>query len=422
MTETTKAASLDRPTAIDAFGFAPFVDGVASIIAGAGAEELPFTMGIYGGWGSGKTSFLIQLRESLEKREKPLPTVWFEAWKYDRSQDVRSALIRNILLKLYELQSSSARAKIVHALARERAMLGAFFSKTRLGGPVGVPTIEELRKATASAESKLVTPVDEFVPAFEDAVAEFLKESKSSGGLVVFLDDLDRCIPENVIMILEALKLFLSSAHCVFVLGVDRTMIETAVRAHYRMDPAISGREYLDKIVQYHFTIPAPDAKALQNRYADMQAGGLDEKDWTVFDSAASSNPRLHLRVLAAWNLAVRLAQPGGIDLQDQMGRRLLLIATAINVLYPRLHEVCAEHPNLVTRFYSQCHSPTPEQADFFTRTAPEFKAFWDDPSVRGFFVRLRGPLSISSGDDPFDQKLDADVIRKVFRLSARTA
>lgn len=42
--------------------------------------------------------------------------------------------------------------------------------------------------------------------------------------LVVFIDDLDRCLPEQAIGVLEALKVFLDIPGCVFVLGMDQQL------------------------------------------------------------------------------------------------------------------------------------------------------------------------------------------------------
>jgi KAP family P-loop domain len=59
------------------------------------------------------------------------------------------------------------------------------------------------------------------------------------GYLALFVDDLDRCLPENPIEVLEALKLYLDSSHCVFVVGVDPRVIEEAIRRRYAGNPSL---------------------------------------------------------------------------------------------------------------------------------------------------------------------------------------
>lgn len=51
--------------------------------------------------------------------------------------------------------------------------------------------------------------------------------------MVVFIDDLDRCISEKTIDILEAIKLFLNVQHSVFVIGADKARIEEGIIGKY---------------------------------------------------------------------------------------------------------------------------------------------------------------------------------------------
>ena len=87
------------------------------------------------------------------------------------------------------------------------------------------------------------------------------------GRLVVFVDDLDRCLPEKSIEILETIKLFLEVEGTVFVLGMDKEVIERGIEARYhalfqrvlsdeRIELPIRGDAYLQKIVQIPFYLP----------------------------------------------------------------------------------------------------------------------------------------------------------------------
>jgi hypothetical protein len=95
--------------------------------------------------------------------------------------------------------------------------------------------------------------------------------------LVVIIDDLDRCLPEVAVEILEAIKLFLDVDRCVFVLGINKELIADAIHVRYRelLENKTSlsdnqsnpvgravigfGNTYLDRIVQHAFTIPPMD-------------------------------------------------------------------------------------------------------------------------------------------------------------------
>lgn len=78
--------------------------------------------------------------------------------------------------------------------------------------------------------------------------------------LVVLIDDLDRCLPEKAIQVLESVKLFLNVRGFSFVLAVDDEVVERGIAHRYAAyivdrrpggaaSAPITGAEYLEKIV-----------------------------------------------------------------------------------------------------------------------------------------------------------------------------
>src|SRR5512135_2311928 len=64
----------------DAFGFATFAQVMREAILQT--EPLPFSVGIFGAWGSGKSSFM-RLLELLIANKPEVRSIWFDPWKYD---------------------------------------------------------------------------------------------------------------------------------------------------------------------------------------------------------------------------------------------------------------------------------------------------------------------------------------------------
>ena len=58
--------------------------------------QLPHTLGIFGGWGTGKTTFLALLAERFEKSSKH-KVVYFNSWKYAGFMEIVPSLIYKIL-------------------------------------------------------------------------------------------------------------------------------------------------------------------------------------------------------------------------------------------------------------------------------------------------------------------------------------
>jgi pantothenate kinase-related protein Tda10 len=67
MPEPTKTFILDDlPTDTDALDFQPYVDTLVDIIQ---TGSTPLTIGVFGGWGSGKTSLMRMVKKGLLEKE-----------------------------------------------------------------------------------------------------------------------------------------------------------------------------------------------------------------------------------------------------------------------------------------------------------------------------------------------------------------
>ena len=100
-----------------------------------------------------------------------------------------------------------------------------------------------------------ITPPQQ-IAAFRREYSEILNELDCT--LVVFIDNLDRCLPINAIQTLEAIRLFLHISNTAFVIAADVEMIQGSVANQFK---GMSNRhqiDYIDKLIQY----PLPVAKA----------------------------------------------------------------------------------------------------------------------------------------------------------------
>jgi hypothetical protein len=120
-------------------------------------------------------------------------------------------------------------------------------------------------------------PQSLYVAAFrelEEAFEQF--GQKGARRVVVFVDDLDRCLPANALDVLESMKLFFDLEGFVFVVGLDEAVVQRAVRARFAdpaprtgqvepaAEPAPGGRvdeklerDYVEKIFQVPYRLPA---------------------------------------------------------------------------------------------------------------------------------------------------------------------
>lgn len=105
------------------------------------------------------------------------------------------------------------------------------------------------------------------MPDFETAISGAL-ETKKKQLLVVFVDDLDRCLPENAVRLLEAIKNFLHVEKVIFVVAVDRRVVSSMIEKKYGLHHGY-GNEYLMKIIHYSYDLPTLNTRAIVDQVLD---------------------------------------------------------------------------------------------------------------------------------------------------------
>jgi len=84
----------DNETVEDLIGFRVHSELIADVVTDS--KLLPVTLGVFGDWGSGKTSIMRMLQRQLEQDEQ-VAVVYFDAWLFEGYDDAKSALISSII-------------------------------------------------------------------------------------------------------------------------------------------------------------------------------------------------------------------------------------------------------------------------------------------------------------------------------------
>lgn len=278
----------DKETLYDCLGYTSYVEVLADVCVRP--DLAPLTLGIFGAWGSGKTSLLSMLKRRLDQGSKDakIRTLWFNAWKYEGRDEAQSALIHAILGKLTEGQTLVGEAKE----AFERLIKGT--------------SVLKLAKFITKTAVTLTPDLGGFLDCFKEQskdVAETMERFESDfgnllekvdvGQIVVFIDDLDRCPSTKVIETFETIKLFLNTPRCTFVIGADSERIQQAIGDVYNVSDVRRTKDYLEKIVQLPFNIPVQKLQDIAC-YVGMLVVGrhlVSDEEW---DSFATCRPQLY--------------------------------------------------------------------------------------------------------------------------------
>jgi hypothetical protein len=274
----------DNESSLDLLGFQHLVEVVTSIIKNE--SLLPATIGVFGDWGSGKSSLLQMVQAKLDTTEpdgNDFLVLTFNGWIFEGYEDARTALMSTILDEVASKRTLTAKGKklALKLLGRINYMrvLGAGAKAAisfGMGGPVGLGLSVGTDLAKGAAEllknggelneddfKKFIKeePAQEArrnIREFRKDFQEFIDETKLKA-LVVIIDDLDRCMPDTIIETLEAIKLFLYAHKTAFILGADERLVQYAVRKRFPELPgerAEVGRDYLEKLVQFPVRVP----------------------------------------------------------------------------------------------------------------------------------------------------------------------
>ena len=81
-------------------------------------------------------------------------------------------------------------------------------------------------------------------------------ESMVNINYFVFIDDLDRCLPDKALKLLEHIKTLFDVNGFVFIIGLDTRSIKAWIKRKYGADSFISSKDYVEKLIQIPFVLP----------------------------------------------------------------------------------------------------------------------------------------------------------------------
>lgn len=273
----------DAEAEVDFLNYSEVAELVVELIGDP--HLLPLSLGIFGGWGTGKSTMLRLVDVQLSAYPERYIVVKFDAWLYQDFDNARAALMAVIAAALIEASPKDLKSKALDLLGRvnKLRLLGlaveggamafgfptfglvshGFAAVADVFTPKGnVDDVRGIEKAMADVEDKskgLIGPAErkgppEEIDAFRAEFGEVLTRLNKT--LVVFIDNLDRCLPQKAIHTLEAARLFLFMPKTAFVIAADEDMIRHAVAQHFNNPAERHVTDYLDKLIQMPVRVP----------------------------------------------------------------------------------------------------------------------------------------------------------------------
>ena len=469
----------DQAAMEDKFGIPDYIKGLSDFIEKC---NTPMTISIQGSWGTGKTSIMNLVNNSLtcDDRGHELPdskvkTIWFNTWQFSQfnmDEQLATSLLTSLIAEFkLENESTQKEAKSLISKLRFGGKIAYNVGKDVLVSYVesvagskaaekfedGMDTVAKKANEYSKGEKSnfeqqqdildkyidTTSAIKELKNTFEKCVKQMLKE-KSKDRIVVFIDDLDRLEPRKAVELLEVLKLFLDCKDCVFVLAIDYDVVAKGVEAKYgdlsnkKTDADEKGRSFFDKIIQVPFKMPVARYQISDYvEYCFKQIGMpiASEEDKKTYEDlikcSIGTNPRAMKRLFNSFQLLTMVVKDTLTvhenPKQTEKNKQLLFAA------------LCLQHcnENVYNFIVRNCNSPTKEQ---FTKE--QFLAIVngkydelkentnkseldllreDDLNKAGTFMALFSKAIDTDNSGEIDDK-EFDMFREVISFSAITA
>jgi hypothetical protein len=344
-----------------------------AIVSHMDALPVGSVIAIQGPWGRGKTDVLRRVQQLLRERSRPeaaTEILWLNPWQYGSPN-----LIAPLVVQLLERVSPSRRSgneklrravqtllRAGNAIAFKALSVVVPFGEVLQAGKDPVDDlIGQLFEPAAGEPLADFDPVDAMARRFRDLVDEYLDDEDGAKLLVVCVDDLDRCLPDHQIAMLEAMHfLTAAGARAYFVVALDPMLVQQAAVAHYA-GLGFDTEQYLNKLFDLRINLHAlrlgsldalielalardvattgESVEGLLTRALDVTGQDLRSIFHIIFSLPELTNPRFVSRVLDRLTLAARMGSdplPAQVRAGDASAREIAEALIRLVVLAER--------------------------------------------------------------------------------------
>ena len=313
---------------------------------------------VFGPWGSGKTSFINFTREVFERAD--VPVLDFNPWLFSGAEQLVKRFFEELSIHMGNKKNLRT---IGMALRKYGATLNATASiASKL---LAIPLIGHIVFAITEITGKnlLLNSIDDL-----RGKVEFALRTRNKP-IIVVLDDVDRLSGHEIREVFKLVRLTASFPNLMYIVACDRLRVEQALSKQ-----GVSGRDYLEKIVQWPYNLPEVSSHlltqqlfdAINNSLTDIEnPGPIDNSVWCDVHGGMVQPLIRNMRDVRRYAIAIRETVSGingQVALADVLGLEairvflpdvFLCLPGAINGLTVTSHAI-SDHPDWVLkRHYS---------------------------------------------------------------------
>lgn len=288
----------------DKIGRKEFVDKIAYCVDNL-QEDQNMCIAIDGEWGSGKSFVMRKLYDRLNMNDNYL-VVKYDAWECSYYDEPLIAVFSSILDSVNEkLLFLHNRQEGVKAVAKEigKDLLDTFSKQKNIFGALATILKKVKHYATIYKKGIIIDTKNEDVANFHsyqtylrevklcmNDFTTFVDEAGNKNKLIILVDELDRCLPDMQLKILERLHHLFDVKNCAVICAINEASVAKNVKTTYGVD----GYEYLRKFFDLDYKLEKSTEIYFRNLISvdlhNLAAKECNVKNWNCEPFAAAFN------------------------------------------------------------------------------------------------------------------------------------
>jgi hypothetical protein len=250
-----------------------------------------------------------------QSASEPYPLFWFNPWAYQEADSIVLAFLQRFAGEMLKRVDKAVRGTL--KILGTVSLVGFQVALKALPGAIGdlIDAVADLDKIEAAGKrlEKDYETYDDIVAAIQDdfrTLITAVSKKHADKPVFIFFDDLDRCLPDKAIQLLEAVKnLFVvPDTEVIFICGIDTRIAKQFIKSHYKGIEETFAINYFRKIFNLTISMPyhpGPTIHALLTDHTatvygwdDPTAGALAEMVSIWGAQAEMASVRKYLNVI----------------------------------------------------------------------------------------------------------------------------
>ena len=243
----------------DKIGRTEIVDKICSLVDNL-QKDKHFCLALNGDWGSGKT-FVMQMIEEKLKTHAEYTVIKYDAWENNFYSDplisILSCVIYGLQNKLSEMQGGMAVIKEIGSQIKDAALQDNGKIGVLARAIKGIADLVKLfnKPFTKDTDGKNISGFKSYQNLLKEVkdklnlITEYEEYRDKQNKLIILVDEIDRCLPDEQLKILERLHHLFGVKNCAVICAINKNCIAQNVKITYGID----GNEYLRKFFDFNY-------------------------------------------------------------------------------------------------------------------------------------------------------------------------